>query len=97
MLSWHNEKLYYQFWISPLSKRVETARYEGTASFDLILYDDSGFALNKIHVPLPSMTGNVDDKGKATMISRDDSELCTEGEYRRISSWNVSWLGFGPH
>lgn len=97
MLSWHEDKLYYQFWISPLTKRVEAARHEYGTSFDIILSDASGFELKRIPVPVPAMTGTVDNNGKANMISKDDSDFCTEDDYRRIANWNVSWLGFGPH
>jgi hypothetical protein len=94
--SWRDGKMFYQFRIRPLSKRVEHARNSYGNSFDLALYDNAGFKLKEIKVFLTSMVGNVDDSGKLQGLSIEDSEFCSEDDYRHIATWNVSWYGFGP-
>jgi hypothetical protein len=94
--SWRDGMMFYQFSVSPLSKRVEQARNSFSTSFNLMLYDDAGFKIKEIKVRVSSMTGNVDEAGKPQGLSMEDSELCSEDDYQHITNWNVSWYGFGP-
>ena len=72
--SWRNGTMFYQFSLTPVSKRVEQARNLYTNSICLMFYDTAGFKIKQITIRLSSMTGNVDDAGKVNGLSMDDSD-----------------------
>jgi hypothetical protein len=96
--SWRDGRMFYQFSVKPVSKRVQEARkqaWNGNA-FYVVLHDNAGFKIEEIRIQLSSMVGTVDDAGKLQVLSSEDSEFCTEDDYRHITTWDVRWSGFGP-
>lgn len=96
-LSWREGRMYYRFQVMPVSKQVQAARGRFQTEFHILLYDGDGFQIDKIVVHTIDLTGNVDDNGRLDMLSSEGVEPVSEDDFRRITDWNVSWSGFGPH
>jgi hypothetical protein len=97
--SWLDNELHYQFTVSPITNQLTNARslaWRASSRFRALIYDADNFKVLMVDLPLSRLDNTVDDKGKAINWQMIDSVPCTEEQYRRASSWNLSWVGFGP-
>lgn len=87
---WSNGNFYFQFFVD------KNLRGKGSyfARLNIQLYDEASFLLKNIPIQVSTMTGvlGLDTK---TIVSMEYSgqEPMSEGTYKEISTWNVSWAG----
>lgn len=92
---WRDNRLAYQLFVFPYSKKLETEIKKTYSSFGLNIefYDTNGFKVATINLPIRQFTRNLSEKGETVGISANDSISMSSSSYTQISSWNVLWYG----
>jgi hypothetical protein len=89
--SWRDGKLYYQFWVTSSRKIKQAVAEEPYGNFQVVLTDAGGFNLMKITIPLNRLTRIIDEDGKTSYFSSNDSVPASQDVYRSISSYTMIW------
>lgn len=87
---WFEGLVHYQFTVTD-SSAIQRARQEPLSTFTAELYDDNGFQLLRISIPVNGLTWTVNDKGKVVQRHNEGSIACSYARYSKISRWNILW------
>jgi hypothetical protein len=91
MTKWSDGNMYYQFFVDK-NLRGKGSYY---ANLTVLLHDESAFMVEKISVPISSMTGVVGGDGETIKsMQYKGQEPMSEDKYRKIREWTVRWAGF---
>lgn len=92
---WRDDRLAYRFSVYPFTKKLETQLKKPFSTFGLKigLYDDNGFKVTEIILPIVRLSQNVDDKGEVLGLSANDGIPLSSSSYTQISTWNIMWYG----
>lgn len=92
--AWHDDRVRYQFSLTPESKKLKDARTEGYGvgkSFTVMLLDAFGIAVVQDELQFTAMSRVVDDKGNTTGLNYTAQIPCSYTDYLLVSGWNVLW------
>lgn len=96
MTNWRDGRLYYQFRVSPYSKKLKNIR-EGDLysnmykSFSIKLQDENGFDLLTVPILISDMVGGTDDNNKIYVLSRNNNIECSYEKFKAIKNWDIEW------
>lgn len=90
--TWRGGKMYYQFIIGPDEETLRNAGRQRNIRLDgftFELFDEDGFRLTTIHVPLYRMETALDKRGNNKGLKANEAVNMTRKDYLEAESWKV--------
>lgn len=91
VIFWRDDQLQYTFSMSSDSAELQRARANPQASFEILLRGADGSLVKSVAVPASSL--QAAKAGKPAGLSKDGSAPCSSDDYRRITTWDLTWRG----
>lgn len=91
--SWRDEKMAYRFSLKPLPQNIEDALKNSLdrSGFTVVFHDNNGFKVTEIHLPLKTLSRNINEKGESLGLSANDSIGISSLSYIKIAGWEILW------